>query len=166
MGCQHCKQTNNSKRMRSNFLQCLYHCFLIIYLISHFFSPNLPLLWKKGAFNCILTCLKLQPLRMNVWKQKQGQEETWKPIRLHGNLTAVMAIVATSAACALAQLHCSVWVLCPPGDEEQRCCGLKRWFAALIIDWHNCLTRPAEMQGVTHSRICACSPPLLCLSQL
>lgn len=75
-----------------------------------------------------------------------------------------MAIVTTSPACTLAQeLRCSVWALCPLGDEQQGCCGLKSLFAAPITDWQQHLSRPAGMQGASDSLKDSCvlspSPP-------
>lgn len=70
-------------------------------------------------------------------------------------------IVTTSLAWPLARRWCcSVQALCPPGDEQQECCGLKRRFAAPIIDWQQHLSRPAGMQGVSDSLedSCALSP--------
>lgn len=75
-----------------------------------------------------------------------------------------MVIVTTSPTCPLAQRWCfSVQALCPPGDEQQGCCGLKSWFAAPIIDWQQHLSRLAGMQGVSDSLKDSCvlspSPP-------
>lgn len=86
--------------------------------------------------------------------------EILAPRREAGALLAV----STSPACPPAQrLRCSGQALCPPGDEQQECCGLKGWFAAPIAGWQRCLSRSAGMQGVSDSFKDSCvlspSPP-------
>lgn len=115
---------------------------------------------RRSFIYCILTCLRSQPLRESSESRSKDKKRHKSPLEPCGNLGDLIATVTTSPACMLAQrLRCSVWALCPPGDEQQGCCGLKSWFAAPIINWQQHLSRPAGMQGASDSLKDSCVLP-------
>lgn len=158
---QHCKQTNASTGMRSNFLHSVFIAiFILLSICFPIFSSS-----KRGSFILRPHLPEIPALEGGSSESRSKDKKTHKNLsEPYGNLGDLMTIVTTSPACTLAQrLHCSMRALCPPGDEQQRCCGLESRFAAPIINWQQHLSRPAGMQGASDSLKDSCmlspSPP-------
>lgn len=96
---------------------CVQHDFY--YLLAFTFFPLIFSSSKRGSFILHPHLPDIPALERVLLKAGTRTRSLSEP---YGNLTAAV----TTSPCALAQrLHYSAWALCPPGDEQRRCCGLE-----------------------------------------